>query len=282
LNAAQWAGLIDQLADAGCLFLLITGGEPLLHPDFIEIFKHARKRGLLVSLFSNGTILTEEIADQLLAYNLNSLEVSLYGASNETYERVTGVPGAYDRCLHAVELALERGIPISLKTVLLTLNQHELYAIRRWVESLGLLFRYDGTIWPRLDGDLSPLAYQISGEDLLRLDIDDHERMEGWHHVANQFEGKYLRAEHVFTCGAAQRSFHIDPYGNLSACMMVRKPAFDLLGTGFMKAWETLGEIRNWKRKNGTECETCMINALCPQCPGWSLAIHGDFETPVS
>jgi radical SAM protein with 4Fe4S-binding SPASM domain len=281
LDAEQWGVLIDQMAEAGCLFLLITGGEPLLHPEFIKIFKHARQRGMLVSLFSNATMLTEEIADFFVKYNLNALEVSLYGATRETYERISGVPGSYDRCLRGVELSLERQIPISLKTVLLTLNQHELGAIRELVESFGLSFRYDGTLWPRLDGDLTPMVYQISDEDLLWLDIEDQGRLEGWRHVAEQFEGHYLRSEYVFTCGAAQRSFHVDAYGSLSACMMVRKPAYNLLTISFNKAWEALGEIRNWKRQDNTECETCAINALCPQCPGWSLAIHGDFETPV-
>ena len=281
LGLEQWKSIIDQIAEEGCLFLLLTGGEPLLHPDFIEIFKHARQRGMLISLFSSATMISPEIADILAEYNLHSLEVSLYGATQETYEQVTGVPGSFKRCLRGIELAMERHIPVSLKSVLLTLNFHELHAMQALTENLGLKYRYDYTLWPRLDGDLTPLKYQIPDEAALALDSQDLQRRDAWLDVDKQFQGIYLRANRVFTCGAAYRSFHINSGGKVSPCMMVRRPSYDLLEVGFKRAWEMLGLIHTWKREKHTECETCTINALCSQCPGWSLAVFDDFETPV-
>jgi len=281
LSGSDWVGLIDQVTDKGCLFLVITGGEPLLHPDFIKIFKHARERGLLISLFSNATMFSPEIVDTLAAYNLNSLEVTLYGATQETYEKVTGIPGSFNRCLHGIELALEREIPVALKSVLLSINQHELEVMKHLAKDYHLDFRYDGILWPRLDGDQSPMRYKISQEALLNLDHEDQERLESWRITADQFTGNFLRSEYVFTCGAAQRSFHIDARGRLNPCMMVRKPSYDLRKMKFADAWEKLGEIRNWKRQKGTACETCSVNTLCSQCPGWSLAINEDYETHV-
>lgn len=281
LTTAQWKGVIDQIADAGCLFLLISGGEPLLRKDFKEIFMHARQRGMIISLFSNATMLTPEMADFLADYGLHSLEVSLYGATAETYEKVTGIPGSFERCLRGIKLALERNIDTNLKTVLITLNLHELEALRSLAKRLGVKYRFDGQLWPRLDGKTDPTIYQISQEDLLNLDLHDDERLEGWSIVAEQYDGNFLRAKNVFFCGAAFRSFHINSTGNLVACMMLRKPSYNLLKIPFNVAWEELGKIRQLKRQQHTECETCPVNALCQQCPGWSMQYYGDYETPV-
>lgn len=279
LSTNSWLRVLDQMAEAGTLFLLITGGEPLLRDDFEEIFIHTRKRGMLVSLFSNATMLTPRIADVLADWGLHSLEVSLYGATPETYEKVTRQPGSFERCLRGIELALTKGFKFSLKTVLLTVNQHELEAMRTLTESYGLEFRYDSTLWPRLDGTTANMQYQLSNQEMLEFDLYDPDRREGWEETAQSFEGQLLRAENVFTCGAGYRSYHIDARGRMSPCLMVRKPQYDVLTEGFAEAWKKLGAIRKLKRSKHTACETCPAAALCTMCPGWSLAIYGDYES---
>ena len=153
LSTAQWKEVLDQIAEAGCLFLLISGGEPLLRPDFAELFIYTRKKGMLVTLFTNGTLLTPEIVDVLAEWGLHAMEISLYGATPETYQKVTGQPGSFERCLRGIDLALSRGIKLDLKTVLLTLNQAELEQMKEITNRYGLGFRYDNTLWPRLNGD---------------------------------------------------------------------------------------------------------------------------------
>jgi len=153
------------------------------------------------------------------------------------------------------------------------------------VKSFGLTsFRYDGNLWPRIDGNPAPLAYQISFEDLLSLDFDDAERYDKWVETYNQFEDQFknvpARAGRVFSCGAAFRSFHIDAYGNLCPCGMVRCPSFSLKESDFRTAWEAVGDIRTWKKSMHTPCDTCTANNLCSQCPGRSFSTHADFETP--
>lgn len=279
LRTEDWKNVIDQLTDAGTLFLLITGGEPLLRPDFTEIFTHASKRGLLVTLFSNATMLTPDLADQLAEWGLRALEVSLYGATRETYEKVTRQPGSFDCCIRGIELALDRGIKVGLKTVLLKANLHELEKMQKLTEKFGSEFRYDSTLWPRLDGNRDNLAHQIGNQETLRLDLSDPKRRESWEKTANDFVGQLIRDKMVFTCGAGVRSFHIDSIGMINPCMMVRKPNYDVLSLGFLKAWQNIGQISSWERTQNTECETCQAATLCSHCPGWSLAEAGDYES---
>ena len=94
LAGSEWRAFLDQIVDAGCLWLLLTGGEPFLRPDFLDIYTHAKKNGLLITLFTNGTLITEREADHLAEWRPFAIEITLYGRTQETYERVTGVPGS--------------------------------------------------------------------------------------------------------------------------------------------------------------------------------------------
>jgi MoaA/NifB/PqqE/SkfB family radical SAM enzyme len=175
LSTSQVMGVLDQIAAAGTLFLTITGGDPLVRADFPEIYKHARNLGLVVSLFTNGSLITPEIADLLVDYTPRVVDITLYGATQMTYERVTRTTGSFARVQRGVQLLLERGVPLSLKTVLLTINQHEFKAIQAFAEQLGVKFRYDRLLWPRLDGGQSPLEYQIPLEAVIALEFRDPE-----------------------------------------------------------------------------------------------------------
>ena len=282
LSTAQIASIVDQVAAAGCLFLLLTGGEILLRPDFPEVYRHAARRGILLTLFTNGTLLTPRIAGLLAEWRPRALEVTLYGATEATYERVTRVPGSYARCLAGIERALAHGLPLALKTVLLRSNRDELQAMKQFAAGLGLSFRYDAVLWPRLDEGSCPPAERLSPREIIALDESDPERSAEWRRVAAQApEG--ARRELVYACGAGRHSFHIDCSGRLSPCIMARIPAIDLLHDGFAAGWEQeLGIASGERCRSETACRTCRSGALCAQCPGWSQIVHGDNETPVA
>jgi radical SAM protein with 4Fe4S-binding SPASM domain len=282
LTLAEVRNVLDQLAGAGCLFLLITGGEALLRPDFPEIWRYAKAKGMLVSLFTNGTLLTPRIADFLAEWRPSAIEITIYGATQQTYERVTQVPGSHARCLRGIELALERGLRLNLKTVLLQANRHELDAMRAYAEGLGLPFRFDGVLFPRLDGNQALSEQRLSPSAVVALDRQYPERQQEYDRLYRDFGGVPVRSEYVYGCGAGYRSFHIDCVGRLSLCMMARRPAYDLLQGSFQEGWEKfLGTALTKKRTLDTPCTTCTVGALCTQCPGWSQLVHGDDETPV-
>ena len=136
--------VLDEMADAGCLWLLLTGGEPLLREDFLDIYFYAKRKGFIVTLFTNGTLLTKEIADTLKSYPPFVVEVTLYGATRQVYERVTGVVGSFDKCVSGIDLLLNRGISLKLKATLTTVNKEELVDIEAFAKKkTNTVFRYD-------------------------------------------------------------------------------------------------------------------------------------------
>ena len=281
MSTMQVKHVLDQMAEAGTLFLTITGGEPLLRKDFSEIYLYAKQKGLIITLFTNATMVTPEIAAMLAEWKPLSIEVSLYGATQDTYERVTRVPGSYAHFISGIALLMERNIPVSLKSVLLTDNQHELDEMQVLTESLGTTYRYDGVIWPRLDGSSEPFEHQLSVEALTAIDCRQSERNEERKQLETLFKGRPVRKDYIFNCGAGLTSFHVDSSGKMTICAMARRTAFDLKEMPFMEAWNKIGELRQLKRQVDTKCRTCQIGAYCVQCTGWSQLVHNDDETPV-
>ncbi|MGB8991647.1 MAG: radical SAM protein [Desulfobaccales bacterium] len=268
LSAAQWHGLLDEMAAAGCLWLCFTGGEPLLRPDFPDIYRHAKQCGLLLTLFTNGTLVTPALADFLAKWRPFQVEISLYGVTPQTYESVTGVPGSFTKCMAGIELLLARRVPVAVKTMVMTLNLPELPAMKAWAADRGLRFRYDAVLNPRLDGSQKPCALRLSPEEAVALDLADEQRMKDW----RQFTEKYLApaepTDRLFRCGAGLHSFHIDSAGELSVCLMARRASYALREGSFAAGWKFLREVREQKGNPESPCARCRLYALCGQCPG--------------
>ena len=273
--------ILDEITEAGCLWLLITGGEPLVRNDFLDIYTYAKKKGLIITLFTNGTLVTPEVADQLKEWLPFSVEITLYGATKETYERVTGIPGSFERCMKGIHLLLERKIPLKLKTMVMTLNQHELWDIKKYVEDLGVEFRFDPVLNPGLDGSKEPCKLRIPPEEVVELDLADEKRIKGWKEFCKKFWG-LANSDKLYTCGGGQTSFHIDPYGELSLCIMSRMPSYNLCKGSFREGWyEFIPEVRSQKPKGDYKCGKCDLLSLCDQCPGWGQLENGNPEMPV-
>ena len=117
-----------------------------IRDSFDTVYRAARERGLLVTVMTNGTLLTPEIADLFVELRPRAIEITMYGATEETYERVTQAPGSFARFRRALDLLRERSLPLMLKSVLLTLNRHELAMMRALAREFTATFRYDGLL----------------------------------------------------------------------------------------------------------------------------------------
>ncbi len=291
LSAAQICSILDEVVAEGCLGLTFTGGEPFLRPDMLEIYRHAKRRGVLVTLFTNGTLLTPAIADVLAEWRPYKVEITLYGATAETYERVTGVKGSFARCMRGIELLLERGLPLGLKSMLLATNRHELDGMMAFATERGLEFRWDSELTPRLDGGTQNQATMLSPAEVAEIDTDSSERVAEWRALWERDKERALGIEPrgvsevgsaIFQCGAGLHSFHIDSRGRLMPCAIARRPSYDLTEGPFREGWKkVLYDARQARRRTRSACGDCEISILCSQCAGWSQLVHGDNETSV-
>ncbi len=283
LTTSQWHRLIDEVSEAGCLWLLLTGGEVFIRPDFLDIYKYTVSKGLLVTIFTNGTCITPQIADELGQWPPSAVEITLYGVTEATHDAVTGVPGSHRRCMRGIKLLQERGLPVKLKSVMMKLNRHEFLDLKRYSESLGLKFLFDANLNMRIDGGKGPAAYRLSPEETVELDLMYAECAADWKDAFRRDMGVPVDSGLLYKCGAGLRSFYVDPYGKLGLCVLVRSPQYDLLQGTFSDGWrEFIPSVRRTPQTFKTECDACNLRNLCGHCPGWAQLESGDPEKPVT
>ncbi len=277
--------LIDELVDFGCLWLLYTGGEIFLRSDFLDIYTDARQKGLLITLFTNGTLITPNIADYLAELPPFSIEVTLYGNTRETYEAISGVHGSYDRCINGIRLLLERKLPLKLKTMAISRNKDEIFDMKRFAEQeLGLDFKFDAMVNPRRDCSQSPLDVRLSPQEIVELDLEDTDRVAEWKAFLDRFDRPTVNPEKIdklYQCGAGYQSFAIDPSGKLSACVLSTH-TYDLRKGSFKEGWEDyLFSLRQIKITRKTKCTDCRLQMICGICPANSELECHDAEAPI-
>ena len=277
--------LVDEMVAEGTLFVLFTGGEVLVRRDFPELYLYARAKGLLVTIFTNGTLVTERIADLFAEHRPETIEISLYGMTRETYDRVTRVPGSFDKCMEGIARLVARGIPLTLKTMALAWNHHEIEAMEAYAKSLGLVFRFDSSLNPRVDcGANRNSELQLDPERALALDLGNPERMQDFRDFCERFArpDREYGTEQVYSCGAGQSSFTVDPYGRLQMCQLSRKSFHDLKRGRFAEGWHELFPMlraRTWQKNE--ICRKCSLMSLCGSCPGAAEMETGDIEGVV-
>jgi radical SAM protein with 4Fe4S-binding SPASM domain len=281
LSLDETLGLVDQMVEEGCLWLLLTGGEPFLRRDFPDIYSYCRQKGLITTVFTNGSLVTDRIAGALSDLKPFVVEVTLYGFSPETYRAVTGRAEHFGEVLRGIDLLQKRGVSLKLKSMILRQNIHDLPRIREFAKSRGLNYRFDPVLNPTLSGSRAPEEMMLSPEEIVQLDVGDAERLKNW----DEFCEKFTFASddgRLYKCGAGQWSFHVDPEGKLSLCMFARQQQYDLRKGTFHDAFhEFLPSVLGQKETRVTKCGACAIRNMCGQCAGWAYLHSGDQEEPV-
>lgn len=267
LTTQQWIDHIDDIANNGCVWLLITGGEPLLRKDFAELFLHAKNCGMITTVFTNGLLITEQHCHLFYNNPPHLLEITVYGLSDDTYHRVTGNKNGFSQLKAALDLLDKHHINYSLKTTITSDNSNELLQMKEFAQSRRAYFRHDSNIFNRLDGLAVPQGIALPPKDSVDAEFIDSidQTIEAWE--TTRQERKLYFQEKLFFCSAGKISFNIDPFGNASVCGRVRKLSVSLLDTSFANAWENLNKFAQQPVPNNFRCRTCATLEYCKPCP---------------
>jgi radical SAM protein with 4Fe4S-binding SPASM domain len=280
LAAAEWLEIARQARDSGMVFLLLSGGEVLLRSDFFEIFEPLTRMGFVLTLFTNGTLITEEVAERLAQAPPSRTEITLYGATAATYEAITGVPGGFAACCDAIEALVSRRVPLGLKTTISRYNIHELEDMRKMAHDWELPLSGAWLLTRRPDGQASDVENcRLPAAECVALEATDRasatEMSEAALREASSENG------HNFYCAAGKSAFVISPAGEMNVCLHLLQPGAKPLEIGFQAAWEQVGQFVDSAPPLSQECRSCDARALCGRCPGWSLMETGTLTKPV-
>ena len=283
LGTGEVLRILDELADAGCLRLLLTGGEPLLREDFRAIWRHAKRKGLVLTLFTNATLVDDDTAAFLRDFPPVLCEVSLYGASPRTYERVCGNGGAFGAAVAGLDRLVAALPHVGVKTVAIRQNAHDVEALAALCAERGVEFNFDTDIFPRLDGNAEPLRHAFDPDEGVRRVLGSQLHHRAWRAQAENWEATSERAlarqGKVVVCRAGTWGFHIGPYGDLCLCTLLREPSFSLRQGAFMTGWTTvIRDLLELERVTPDPCRECADLAYCVPCAGRNYLETGSLE----
>ncbi len=267
LSTEEIKGIIDQLVEMRTFFLAFTGGEIFLREDLFEIARHAKKRGFLLTLMTNGTLLTPEMIKEIKKMKPVKFEVSLYGASAKTHDHITGVDGSFERTVEAVKGLTEAGINVTTKSVLMNLNIREYEDMKALSEKLGAYPRINPGLLPKKDGSLQPLQYDLSFDEMekyLPKDNDD---------ILLDYLSEHKDASDRLTCKAGKSGCSISPDGSVYPCILMPIKVGSLRKNSLKEIWhiqpdENLKRLRALTSADVSTCYRCDLVQYCIRCPG--------------
>ncbi len=294
LTAEEWKEILRQAAELGALSVRFTGGEPLLRPDFAEIYLYARRLGMKVMLFTNARLITPELADLFARVPpLKKVEISVYGMHPESYDAVACAPGAFAEFRRGIDLLLDRQIPFVVKSVLLPPNRAEIDEFEAWAATIPGMDRSPGySVFLDLRARRDSAA---KNRQIRRLRFSPEEGValltrdaEAFRQSTAQFAAQFMgpQGDRLFACSAGE-SGCVDAYGAYQMCMLLRHPdtVYDLkqgtLKVALTEVFPRLQELRAGNPEYLRRCARCFLKGLCEQCPGRSWSEHGTLDTPV-
>ncbi len=261
LTTAEVTAILDQVAELGVLHLTFSGGEPLTRPDCLDILRSARRLGFVVYILTNATRMTPRIAAALEELGVDRIIVSIYGATEATYERMTGVVGSYAAFQNGLHHLAARPLPVLVRMPVTTVNAAEVEACRKLIEPYGWKFQYSLDIMPRTDGDLTPLQYRLDPEDKVLID-----RARLLRSVSPPIEAPRPSIDRFIDCACGRSRFAITPYGGMNLCTAFPIPNYDLRRGTVREGWEVLKQTVDRAEPSAQyQCPTCDVRSFCRQ-----------------
>lgn len=299
LSSDEILRIAAQAADMGAVWCLLTGGEPLLREDFEEVYLGLKRLGLLVSVFTNACLVTPHHVELFKRYPPRDVEVSVYGATRTTYERVTRREGSFEAFVRGLGLLRAGGIPVSLKAIAMRSTLAEMDDIARFSRENGSgVFRFDPLLHLRYDRDpvrnAEIRAERLTPEEIVALELRDEERFSVLRDTCGAGRAALEDAEsagaaesvddRLFGCGAGVAGFVVGYDGSLRLCGSLWHPdmVYDLRAGSLGEAWtdwapsvlETVGVSRDFLER----CGPCDLSDLCMWCPANAYLETGELE----
>lgn len=296
-TAYEWIRMAQEVREAGTISLLITGGEPMLHPDFAEIYAAIAQMGFMLTLYTNATLVTKEIYEVLKAYPPHRLGITVYGASADTYERVTNNAQGYEQMLEGVELLRKLPSILTIRTTIIKDNRKDLDRITGWALSLGkdVGFSLNRIVTKPVRGGIADVeSCRLTPEEnihMIRQRVDElvigpFERLVQEPDVIDPCNKKQGTPEEkskrndsapkeLYGCKAGIRDYAITWDGKLTGCQLLGDCFTYPFDVGFQAAWDDFPS-HVMLPALPHKCREC--TTTCSVCPATRLAETGTLE----
>ena len=272
LSFYEITNIFEQLAEAGTLYLILSGGEIFTRNDFFPLARYAREKGFVLLLSTNGTLIDRDIADQIRELHPLKVEISIYGASAVTHDSITRVPGAYNKSIEAIKLLIDRNVRTLIKCPVMNKNISELNELKELAEKLGAEFISNPTISPKENGDKSPLKYVLSDCQMVSYFKDN----------VVAYEIRETK-EDIPICNSGRCISAISAYGDVYPCRLLNISGGNIREKKFDEIWNSgniFSRVRSLSLNDFNKCTTCEYLPYCQPCMGLFLLEKNSLTLP--
>lgn len=287
-SAQEWIEMGRLCREQGMLFLLLTGGEPFLRTDFREIYTELSKMGFVISINSNGTMITEETVAWLKENPPSRINITLYGASNATYEKLCCNPKGFDQAKKAITLLREAGIYVNVNASFTPYNVDDMDAIysfakERWLNVTATTYMFppmrsakDGVLDKKVRFTAKEAGCALFHSKKCQMQEEEFgkflARMRLGMNVAGEDDEECSRtADEHMGCMAGKSSFWMTWDGRMTPCGMMNIPVTYPFRDGFLSCWKTICEETD-KILLPAECTHCNKRFACMVCGALTTA----------
>lgn len=292
----EWLELGKQCRDAGMLYLLLTGGEPFIYPGFRQLYEALHKMGIVIMINSNGTMIDRETVEWLKTMAPARINITLYGACSETYERLCGCSDGFERAKNAIAMLKEAGIPTVISVSMIPENMDDLVGINRIGKELGLNTRVATYMFPPVRREEKKGYSRFSPRDAAEMYLKKYRcqwpdmyidfiksKMDTLNessdvNIDNNWGMDIENEEDHMRCRAGRSAFWVSWDGTMTACGMVPFPIEVYpFKEPFKECWLRL---TNAVREATVlrECSKCSKKDICKPCVAMIYSETGDVD----
>jgi AdoMet-dependent heme synthase len=281
MTAAEIDTLLRQMAEAGVLFLTLSGGEPLVRRDCFEIIQRARQLMFNVKLKTNAVLIRQEQATRLRELGVKRIQISVYSHRSEVHDAITRLPGSLKRTTAAIRFLKSQGLNVTIANVLMRDNIRDSQGVQRLARELGATYTLDPTITPMMNGDRSILRLRIGSDDLRDV-FTTPDLVGNVEALCAPPPPVDESAMDGLSCGAGHTSCYVSPYGDLFPCVQFPLPCGNVRRETFQDIWKksiALQEVRSIRARDLSTCSSCAHLNTCTRCPGLAY-MEGNMRGP--
>lgn len=258
LTNEEWLSIAKQAKDAGLLYLTLTGGEIFTRLDFRELYEQLSDMGILLQLLSNGYLIDENVIEWLSERQPYFIRITLYGSTNEVYERVCGIKNGFDKVNHAIDLIKAAGIPLFLETTVIDENDVDLPAMYKYAESKGLMLNHNyGILKPVRGANSKAVKHRLDHIQIFKRNLVNPEQLKFY---AVPYDKPFE------CCNSYRKGFWVTWNGNLQGCAFINSIS-EQVSNDFLSSWTSL-QAQLEGVHTPRRCISCRYGEFCQKCPG--------------
>lgn len=261
LTFDQFKNDLISIKKMGGIFLTITGGEPLLHSDFIKMYKFAHTLGFSISVYTNGSLINEKHIQLFQKYKPRYIDITLYGMSESVYKKFTNMENCLKKIKSNIESLKKNNINFRLKTTIIKENIKDYNLIQEYCKENSKFFRSDSGILPKLDGNFESVEHKIDDCNSIELQNSkmNYEKLSKIN--------KIKKNNKMFSCDAGLISFMIDSDNYAKLCNFATFSKISLEENSLEKVWKEYQKIINKEIDTKNKCNKCKYRSFCTNCP---------------